>query len=52
MKEVIETIAKLIAELEAETERTPWLEMALGGLRTAAANLESHERHRAKAEEQ
>lgn len=42
--QVLGEVKKLVAALEAEGERSSWLEVALGGLRTAAANLESHER--------
>jgi hypothetical protein len=42
MTEHLQKIAALMAENQAETVRTPQLEVALGALQTAFANTMSH----------
>jgi hypothetical protein len=42
MEKQIEQINELIAANQAEKDRTPYLDMALGGLRTALDNYKSH----------
>jgi hypothetical protein len=42
MTEHLKKIAALIAANQAETVRTPQLEVALGALQTALANTEAH----------
>jgi hypothetical protein len=42
MNETIKVIQDLIASNQAETVRTPYLDVALGGLRTALANTQEH----------
>lgn len=44
MKEHISTIEALIEENRAIEQRTPFLDVALGGLRTALENCREHEK--------
>ena len=43
MNETIKVIEDMIDANRAETVRTPYLDVALGGLRTALANTQEHQ---------
>jgi len=42
MEKMIEAVKGLIEANKAIKQRTPWLDVALGGLLTALHNLEAH----------
>jgi hypothetical protein len=50
MKEVIEQLKKLAEQNRQVKERTPWLDVALGGLQAAIENLQEHEKAVTKAQ--